>query len=119
MRPSSPLPVVPLVATLLLASCAPAPQSAPPVTVVVPPTAQALAPVTAPAPAAEPPAEVRGEEDAAVPILSSDPTWGSRTAPVTIVFFGDFQCPYTAKSTKTIGALEDKYGPGSLRVVWK
>jgi protein-disulfide isomerase len=106
-----------LLSTLLLSSCAAAPQSAPPLTVVVPPTARTLA--AAPASAVDPPVEVPGEEGAAVPILSTDPTWGSRTAPVTVVFFGDFQCPYTAKSTKTIRALEDKYGPGALRVVWK
>jgi protein-disulfide isomerase len=119
MRLSLPLLSRLLLAPLLLSSCASAPQAAPPLTVVVPPTAQSLAAAPASAPAAEPPAEVPGEEDAAVPILSTDPTWGSRTAPVTVVFFGDFQCPYTAKSTKTIRALEDKYGPAALRVVWK
>ena len=54
-----------------------------------------------------------------MPILSTDPTWGSRQAYVTIVEFAELQCPFCARASKTLGALEEKYGPETLRVVWK
>jgi protein-disulfide isomerase len=59
------------------------------------------------------------DEDAAVPVSSKDPTWGNRTAPVTLVLFSDFQCPYCSKVEATITQLKEKYGPEKLRVVWK
>ncbi|MGO9711921.1 MAG: DsbA family protein [Polyangiaceae bacterium] len=100
-----------------LAHCSATPQStAPPVTVVVAqPTPPA--PTSAPPPAAAP-VEAPAETDATVPIEAIDPTHGSRTALVTIVFFGDFQCPFTKRAVATIHDLEDKYGE-DLRVVWK
>jgi len=60
-----------------------------------------------------------GEDDAAVPISTSDPAWGSRRALVSVVLFGDLQCPFTGKVLTTVHALEEKYGPADLRVVWK
>jgi protein-disulfide isomerase len=62
---------------------------------------------------------VWSDEDAAVPITSKDPTWGSRTAPVTLVLFSDFQCPFCSRVEGTITQLKEKYGPDKLRVVWK
>jgi len=54
-----------------------------------------------------------------VPIAAADPVWGGRRALVSIVVFGDFQCPYTGRVLPTLRALEAKYGPEDLRVVWK
>lgn len=59
------------------------------------------------------------DEDAAVPISSKDPTWGSRTAPVTLVLFSDFECPFCSKVEATLSQLKEQYGPAKLRVVWK
>jgi protein-disulfide isomerase len=59
------------------------------------------------------------EDDAAVPIHASDPVLGSRTAPVTIVEFEDFQCPFCARAETTLAALEEEYGTEKLRIVWK
>lgn len=59
------------------------------------------------------------DEDAAVPISSKDPTWGSRNAPVTLVLFSDFECPFCSKVEATINQLKEQYGPDKLRVVWK
>ena len=75
-------------------------------------TGDAAPPVASAAPA--PP-----EDDLPVPILSTDPTWGRREAYVTIVEFAELQCPFCARVSKTLGALEAKYGPDTLRVVWK
>jgi protein-disulfide isomerase len=106
MRPL-PLPPAPFATVALLAvSCAATtPPSTPPSTTL------ATATPTLPPQATE--------ESATVPISSSDPVWGSRHALVSVVVFGDFQCPYTGKILKTVQSLEQKYGPQDLRIVWK
>ena len=52
-------------------------------------------------------------------VSSKDPVWGNRNAPVTLVLFSDFQCPFCSKVETTISQLKEKYGPEKLRVVWK
>ncbi|MGK4005576.1 thioredoxin domain-containing protein [Sorangium sp. So ce1036] len=59
------------------------------------------------------------DEDAAVPVSSKDPMWGSRTAPVTMVVFSDFECPFCTRVETTISQLKEKYGPEKLRIIWK
>ena len=82
------------------------------------------APVTLPMPVAsavEVPVEpaASSEDDAAIPIASRNPAWGSRTALVTIVEFSDFQCPFCSRVEPTLAALRESYGPETLRIVWK
>jgi protein-disulfide isomerase len=52
-----------------------------------------------------------------VPIGSS-PVLGKKTALVTIVEFGDFQCNFCQRADKTVATLRAQYGD-DLRVVWK
>jgi protein-disulfide isomerase len=52
-------------------------------------------------------------------VSSEDPQWGSATAPVTVVIFSDFECPFCARATSTIGELAKSYGAEKLRLVWK
>jgi protein-disulfide isomerase len=52
-----------------------------------------------------------------VPIGDS-PTQGPDTAPVTIVMFGDFECPFCARGHKTIETLHEAY-KDRLRLVYK
>ena len=59
------------------------------------------------------------DADAAVPITSKDPMWGSRNAPVTLVLFSDFECPFCSKVEATLNQLKEQYGPEKLRVIWK
>ena len=59
------------------------------------------------------------ENDAAIAIAADDPTWGSRTALVTVVEFSDFQCPFCARVEPTMARLRESYGPEVLRIVWK
>ncbi len=56
---------------------------------------------------------------AAVPVTSNDPMWGSRSAPVTIVLYSDYECPFCSKVEKTFDALKEKYGPQKIRIIWK
>jgi protein-disulfide isomerase len=93
----------PLLLALLAVSGAPACLQKPAAVTVAPPPA--------------PPAAL--EDGAAVPVSTKDPSWGSRTAPVTVVLFGDLECPFTGKILPTVQALESKYGESSLRIVWK
>jgi protein-disulfide isomerase len=61
-----------------------------------------------------------GDHSAAViPVSDKDPTWGDGNAPVTLVIFSDFQCPFCTRVEPTIKQLKDKYGKDKLRVVWK
>jgi protein-disulfide isomerase len=60
-----------------------------------------------------------GEDDGPVPVHADDPARGSRVAPVTVVVFSDFQCPFCARAEETLAQLWQNYGPGQLRFVWK
>jgi len=102
---------------LWCAACA-APAAQPPV-IALPPQSPAPAPVaSAPAP---PVAAVAmpGEEAVAVPISPGNPVWGSRVAPVTIVEFADFQCPYSARVESALDQIKTMYGADIVRIVWK
>jgi protein-disulfide isomerase len=82
-------------------------------------TAKAELPVAAAAPkaGAEPPGP---ENDTKIwKVDPGDaPARGPKNAPVTLVLFSDFQCPYCKKVEPTITQLEKEY-PGKIRVVWK
>ena len=48
-----------------------------------------------------------------------EPSWGSPAAPVTLVEFTDFECPFCSRVTPTLSQLQQKYGPKQLRIVFK
>lgn len=53
------------------------------------------------------------------PVLRQDESYrGSKNAPITIVEYTDFQCPFCARGSKTISELMKKYD-GKIRVVYK
>jgi protein-disulfide isomerase len=69
----------------------------------------------APAPAAE------GEAPAGPPKkvdVGSAPARGPKNAPITVVLFSDFQCPFCGRVEPSITELEKAY-PGKVRVAWK
>lgn len=54
-----------------------------------------------------------------IPVTSNDPMWGNRTAPVTLVLYSDFQCPFCARLTATLDQLQVTYPKSKLRIIWK
>tara|TARA_Y100000768_G_scaffold330762_1_gene269679 strand:+ start:15497 stop:16285 length:789 start_codon:yes stop_codon:yes gene_type:complete len=51
-------------------------------------------------------------------ITSAQIIRGPEDAPITIVEYSDFECPFCSRSKATLSALEDKY-PGKIRLVFK
>ncbi len=54
----------------------------------------------------------------AVPVLKEDPVLGPADAPVTIVIFSDFQCPFCKRVEDTMKKVRETYG-NDVRIVWK
>ncbi len=54
----------------------------------------------------------------ALPIRPDDPVRGNPGAPVTIVLFSDFQCPFCSRVEPTLARVEQEYGQ-KVRLVWK
>jgi len=59
------------------------------------------------------------DADSPIPVTSNDPVWGKREAPVTIVTFSDFQCPFCSRVEPTLDKVKETYGPDKVRIVWK
>jgi protein-disulfide isomerase len=59
------------------------------------------------------------DNDSPVPVDSKDPVWGNRTAPVTIVVYSDFQCPFCSRVEATMDQVKTTYGKDKVRVIWK
>jgi protein-disulfide isomerase len=53
-----------------------------------------------------------------VPVRPDDPSRGNARAPVTIVEFSDFQCPFCSRAGPTLKQIEQTYGK-DVRIVWK
>jgi protein-disulfide isomerase len=47
------------------------------------------------------------------------PVWGDPRAPVTMILFADFQCPHSARLHRELKQIQQQFGPGRLRVVFK
>ncbi len=59
------------------------------------------------------------DAESPVPVDSKDPMWGNRAAPVTIVQFSDFQCPFCSRVETTIDQIKATYGKEKVRILWK
>mgnify|MGYP002641321370 CR=1 FL=1 len=53
-----------------------------------------------------------------VPVRDSDPAIGPANAPLTVVAFSEFQCPYCAKGTSVLQRIAEEYG-NDVRIVFK
>jgi len=52
-------------------------------------------------------------------IAAHTPVWGSATAPITIIEYSDFQCPYCARAKQVVDQLKEKYGADKIRIAYK
>jgi protein-disulfide isomerase len=59
------------------------------------------------------------DADSPIPVSAKDPMWGKREAPVTIVEFSDFQCPFCSRVEPTMEQVRTTYGPDKVRIIWK
>ncbi len=53
-----------------------------------------------------------------VPLSDGDPSVGNPKAPVTLIEFSDFQCPYCLQVAPTLKKIRASYGD-KVRIVWK
>jgi protein-disulfide isomerase len=70
----------------------------------------------APAPAVE--AAAAPGKVAEIALRPDDPVKGNPRAPVTLVVFSDFQCPFCARVEPTLKQVEQAYG-AKVRIAWK
>lgn len=47
------------------------------------------------------------------------PTWGNAKAPVTIIEFSDYQCPFCSRAIPTLDRIKQEYGPDKVRIVFR
>lgn len=59
------------------------------------------------------------DDDSPIPVDAKDPIWGNRNAPVTVVEFSDFECPFCSRGATTMEQVRKTYGPDKIRVIWK
>ncbi len=58
------------------------------------------------------------EARVALPVLGSEPIWGTRNATLTWVFFGDLDCPYTRRAWRALETAKASFGD-DLRIVFR
>jgi len=58
------------------------------------------------------------DDEGILAIGRQTPVLGSSSAPVSVVVFGDFECPFTRRSVKVLQALTRAF-PSDVRVAWK
>jgi len=109
----------------------PAPVPAPPPPAVLAPPVDELAPPEEPeitptprsarhAPIVAPgagPSSFPEEASAALPVLGTEPIWGTRNAALTWVFFGDLDCPHTRRTWRALEGVKASFGD-DLRIVF-
>ncbi|MBY0371654.1 thioredoxin domain-containing protein, partial [bacterium] len=61
------------------------------------------------------------EPDAPKLTVNTDgyPAWGNPKAPVTIVEFSDFECPFCSRALPVLAQIKSTYGPDKVRVVFR
>jgi len=101
----------------------PAAKPAPPPLEVEPPSEPEItlaprsirhAPIVAPGAG---PSSFPDDARAALPVLGTEPIWGTRNAPLTWVLFGDLDCPHTRQQWRALEALKASFGD-DLRIVF-
>ncbi len=91
-----------------------------------PPSAPETSPMPDKLPRAHPPVVAPGsgpasfpeEARAPLPVLGSEPIWGTRNAPLTWVLFGDLECPHTRRAWRALEVAKLTFGD-DLRIVFR
>ena len=71
-----------------------------------------------------PPPKPRGprvtaeDQTAALPVVADMPLWGDSSALVTVMLFGDLDCPHTRRAITALAHLEERFG-SDLRVAFR
>ncbi len=52
-------------------------------------------------------------------VVDGYPMWGNPKAPVTIVEFSDYQCPFCSRAIPTLKRIKEEYGPDKVRIVFR
>jgi protein-disulfide isomerase len=78
----------------------------------------ATAPVMIPAPDSPTAPAGAPAGSAKVTVRADDPVKGPDAAPVTVVLFSDFQCPFCSRVVPTVKQIAGAY-PKDVRIVWK
>jgi protein-disulfide isomerase len=73
---------------------------------------------SAPPPSAPPPAAAAPDKRMLVSNLGGAPVYGDPNAPVTIVEFSDFECPFCSRGANTVKELVNA-NPGKVKVIFK
>lgn len=53
------------------------------------------------------------------PMTEGYPAWGNAKAPVTIVEFSDFQCPFCSRAVPALDRIKKEYGPEKVRIIFR
>lgn len=53
------------------------------------------------------------------PTVEGYPTWGNKSATVTIIEFSDFQCPFCSRAIPTLEQIKKEYGPDKVKIVFR
>src|SRR5438128_8074585 len=61
---------------------------------------------------------MKQNRDLTIPVSERDHTQGSATAPLTLVQYGDYECPYTRQSTWVVQAIQQQLGD-RLRFIFR
>lgn len=64
------------------------------------------------------PTEEAEEASEVPPVSTADNVYGSDKAKVTLISYSDFECPYCARFSETVGQIIDEYGD-DVRVVFR
>ena len=64
------------------------------------------------------PSSFPDEARVALPVLGSEPIWGTRNASLTWVFFGDLECPHTRRAWRALEAAKAGFGD-DLRIIFR
>ncbi|MFW5739239.1 MAG: DsbA family protein, partial [Myxococcota bacterium] len=54
-----------------------------------------------------------------ISVTPEDPIWGNPNAPVTMVVFSEFECPFCSRVGNSFEQAKKEYGPDKIRIVWK